>query len=963
MLMAQWQPIDLGTGETSNKLFAFDDQNAIVVGNDTIAIKTTDGGATWNSVDFVLPNDVEYHFMDVDFADDQIGFIISTKVDPFNGIMLKSTDAGENWAEVDLTNFSDGTLSDVTNPTLGKKVNFRALQIEGDIAYAALQWEEALATTKHGYIFKSVDKGLNWNISSADLGSKNVNSIEFVGDVVYVGGSASLFLKSADGGANWTDYTDAAFLSVNDLRVIDANKVYLATTKGTFYTEDGGATITGLNATGAFDVLYFADDNIIFSGFTSTKTVRSIDDGTTWQAAANGQTTSFWDLTLFNETIWGLGNGGIVNKLDPTQLKDPVIEFSQVLKGSEAQFANESENCGSYTWKFTEDSSSTIENPIYRFADYDAHTIKLIGENAVSSDSIEYEITVQTPSADFTYYNEDGNNFFFTNASENCAEFEWNFGELSVSKEELTTSHVYSKLGTFTVTLTADNYIETVSVEKEITIDSVGAYWSQNQLEIDQNLQKMHVFNDEIAIAVGNGTTIIKSIDGGETWSEKTFPAEKDGHGINDIIFFDDNNGLISASAATKPTRNGFMLQTTDQGENWTEIPLSLFSDGSGNDAIDPVAGVSVNFYFMEQMDGNVAFVTLRWQDALNQKHGFVYKTEDKGATWTKSSNDIFLDNSYKSVINDICFAPDGQIGFICGPFFLLKTEDGGSTWTNISNSEYGVVLEMLVLNNDTILAATSKGVLKTTDRFATYELKTSDFSFDIISLGGDKYMAGKDASTLSVTEDFAETWENMGNGIAASFWELTIFNNRIFAFSSGGLTSISYLDNYEIPPTVDFESSIEDLTVTFTDKSENIIASNWNFGDTENSTEVSPVHTYADYGKYEITLTGNNLCKKVSVTKEIELTKSTGIDIIDESSIKVYPNPVTNNKLFVELGNSYEGDVTIEIYNTEGRLIVSEKQNASSIIELNVDLNKGFYFMKINNNKGINQTTKLIVQ
>ena len=961
MLMAQWESSDLGTGETSNKLFAFDDQNAIVVGNDTIAIKTTDGGATWNSVDFVLPNDVEYHFMDVDFADDQIGFIISTKVDPFNGIMLKSIDAGENWTEVALSNFSDASGNDVTDPIAGEKVNFRALQIEGDIAYATLQWEEALATTKHSYIFKSADKGASWIISSDDLGSKNVNSIEFVGDVVYVGGSSSLFLKSIDGGANWIDYTDAAFLSVNDLRVIDASKVYLATTKGTFYTEDGGATITGLNATGAFDVLYFADDNIIFSGFTSTKTVRSIDDGTTWQAAANGQTTSFWDLTLFNETIWALGNGGIVNKLNPSELKDPVIEFSQVLKGSQAQFANESENCGSYTWKLTEDSTSTIENPIYRFADYDAHTIKLIGENAVSSDSIEHEITVQTPSADFTYYTEDGNNFFFTNASENCAEFEWNFGELSVSKEELTTSHVYSTLGTFTVTLTADNYIETVSVEKEVTIDSVGAYWSQNQLEIDQNLQKMHVFNDDVAIAIGNGTTIIKSIDGGETWTEKTFPAEKDGHITNDIAFFNENTGLISASAFGSV--NGFMLKTIDAGENWTEVPLNLFSDGSGDETIDPIAGSKVYFYYMAQIDENVAFVTVRWQDALSQKHGFVYKTADKGETWTKSSTDIYQENSYTSTITDVSFSPDGTIGFISGNKLLLKTEDSGSTWTRVTGDDaFGYITEMLVIDNNTIIASTGNGVLKTTDCFANYEFKTSDYSFDIIQLGENKYMAGKNAATLGITEDFGENWENMGNGLSATFFELEVFNNKIYAFSSKGLTSISYLDNYEMP-VADFEVTIEDLQVTCTNKSENTTEWTWDFGDSENSTEENPVHSYADYGKYTVVLNANNLCKKATVSKEIELTKSTGIDIIDESSIKVYPNPVTNNKIFVELGNSYEGDVNIEIYNTEGRLIVSEKQNASSIIELNVDLNKGFYFMKINNNKGINQTTKLIVQ
>lgn len=961
LLMAQWKSVDLGTGQKLKKIHVIDDQSAIIIGVDTALLKSADGGDTWNKMKFTLPADLAYDFNGIDFADNQVGFIITPKEGTENGIMLKSIDAGETWNEVALSNFSDGTGSDLTDPLAGVTVEFGSIKMNGDVGYVSLKWTESATTTKHSYIFKTTDKGLNWNIVGPDLGSKNVFAIDCIGDKVYVGGNSSLLITSDDAFASWTDKTNSAFLSVTDFHMVDADKVYLATLKGIFYTENSGTNVTSLNALASWSMLYFADENILFSGNGTSNTVRSIDGGTNWELATIGQTGIFWSTGFFNNTIYGLSDAGIINKLNPNELKDPVIEFSHIFKGSEAQFTNESENCGTYTWKFTADSSSNETNPIYRFADYETHTIMLTGSNAVAEDSVKHDLTVSEPTADFTYYTEDGNNVFFTNASKNCANFEWNFGELSGSNEELTTSHVYSSFGTYTVTLTADNYIETISVEKEVTIDSVGAYWSKNQLEISEILQKMHVFNDEIAIAVGNGTTIIKSANGGDSWAEVNFPVDNDGHVINDIIFFDDNNGLISASASG--VINGFMLQTSDQGENWTALSLSAFSDGSGDETIDPVAGSKVYFYSMEQIDANTALVVLKWVDASNACHGFVYKTTDKGATWAKSSNDIYQENIYTSVITDMSFAPEGQIGFITGNKFLLKTEDGGSTWTNISNDAFGYINEVLVLNNDTILAATGIGVIKTTDRFANYAFKTSDYTFDIISLGEDKFMAGKDAATLGVTEDLCENWVNMGNGLSASFFELSIFNNKIYAFSSKGLTSVSYIDNYNAP-VLDFEFSIDDLAVTFTNTSENILTCEWSFGDSEISTELSIVHNYADYGTYTVELNGTNRCKKATpISKDVELVeKTTGIETLEGSAVKMYPNPVSDKKLYIDLG-SISDDINVEIYNTEGRQLLSERFSFSSLLELDINMNKGFYFVKVSNNKDINHTMKLIVR
>ena len=143
ILAAQWNPVDLGTGETSNKLYAFNNDTAIVIGNDTTLIRTDDGGATWNKMNFTLPLPIEYHFMDIDFIDNNTGFIVTTKTRDAssvyqNGIMLKTTDKGSNWSEVGLSVFSDGSGDTITDPLVGKKVSFTAVRFSGNTGYAAI---------------------------------------------------------------------------------------------------------------------------------------------------------------------------------------------------------------------------------------------------------------------------------------------------------------------------------------------------------------------------------------------------------------------------------------------------------------------------------------------------------------------------------------------------------------------------------------------------------------------------------------------------------------------------------------------------------------------------------------------------------------------------------------------------------------------------------------------------------
>ena len=67
-------------------------------------------------------------------------------------------------------------------------------------------------------------------------------------------------------------------------------------------------------------------------------------------------------------------------------------------------------------------------------------------------------------------------------------------------------------------------------------------------------------------------------------------------------------------------------------------------------------------------------------------------------------------------------------------------------------------------------------------------------------------------------------------------------------------------VDPGNVAPQASFSSAVSDLTATFTDSSADIdgsIASwSWNFGDGNSSSEKNPVHTYAENGTYNVSLT-----------------------------------------------------------------------------------------------------------
>ncbi len=98
---------------------------------------------------------------------------------------------------------------------------------------------------------------------------------------------------------------------------------------------------------------------------------------------------------------------------------------------------------------------------------------------------------------------------------------------------------------------------------------------------------------------------------------------------------------------------------------------------------------------------------------------------------------------------------------------------------------------------------------------------------------------------------------------------------------------------NTNVPPTANFDTAINILTVDFSDLSSDsdgqVVAWSWNFGDGSTATTANPSHTYSTAGTYTVSLivTDNDNATSTPVSKSVTVSDSTGSNC---SGINEYP-------------------------------------------------------------------------
>jgi len=250
--------------------------------------------------------------------------------------------------------------------------------------------------------------------------------------------------------------------------------------------------------------------------------------------------------------------------------------------------------------------------------------------------------------------------------------------------------------------------------------------WFSQTAPNDESYFGLHVFDANTAVAVGSGGFIIRTMDGGDTWSVITSGSTDRLH----CVSFVGNTGWTVGL-------DSVLLKSTDRGLTWAPQHTGVYSHFRCVD-------------FVDENTGWIAAAPWSTPDMI----GCVMKTTDGGNTWQVQLNEPS---------NTVCFV-DADTGCAGGPGGVYRTTDGGDTWEFVDMGAPRNISRIFFLDTLNGWASCQDGFMaKTTDGGRTWMQQsygTDRNVSDVFFLDPDRgwYVTGS-PTTIAITVDGGTTW------------------------------------------------------------------------------------------------------------------------------------------------------------------------------------------------------------
>jgi photosystem II stability/assembly factor-like uncharacterized protein len=237
---ATWRQVEVPTRAMLTGVFFYDENLGWAVGHDSVILRTTDGGTTWELVNWA-PEE-EAPFFDVWFPDADNGFAIGAY-----GTFMVTSDGGESW---DFESISDDDWH----------LNKIGASTGGRLFIAA----------EAGMVYRSDDGGATWEQLPSPYEGSFFGVLPLEGDTVLLFGLRGHLLRSEDAGESWREIETGTMAMLTDGVTLDDGTIVIVGLGGTvLVSSDGGLTFEShpqSNRRGISAVVQASDDTVLIVG-------------------------------------------------------------------------------------------------------------------------------------------------------------------------------------------------------------------------------------------------------------------------------------------------------------------------------------------------------------------------------------------------------------------------------------------------------------------------------------------------------------------------------------------------------------------------------------------------------------------------------------------------------------------------------------------------------------------------
>jgi len=326
-----------------------------------------------------------------------------------------------------------------------------------------------------------------------------------------------------------------------------------------------------------------------------------------------------------------------------------------------------------------------------------------------------------------------------------------------------------------------------------ITCRGFAQFEWKNPLPQGNDLYAAWFTDENIGYAVGEVGTVMKTINGGDSWDIQNLIDIRKFVRLVEVCFTDPDTGFAL-------DHNGFIFRTTDAGVSWDTIHDEYYAYQNDLFFTNPDHGVvscdygqilttfdggetwERQYHYAEKPLTGVHFPT---EDTgyIAGYYGVILKTTNGGIAWDEIHYDTL------SFLNDIYFISPSR-GMAAGySGEVLQTEDGGLIWTKSSLGDSIRITSIGMFNPDTILMV---GIANGTVIPTSYPMMMRSFdggaSWEFLSPDLDGYFPRSlfcfpDGTIYAVgyfglitkSEDFGENWTVFSSYLTAGGWGSTI--------------------------------------------------------------------------------------------------------------------------------------------------------------------------------------------